>query len=577
MANAPELQRRDVLSLLGAPLLPAVGAIAPLLSPAVVAAAAKHGVRTDVITVLYRPATQDAPSRLDPAVQTAIRLLEREFLQRGLKVLQPTADVYRLMDQGNGVVVTFAADAGFSLVFSAYKNLRPVPQQEGAVAELRLESRVIVGRSILSAEEGRGQMFMRGEADTREYGERRAMELAAGRAAADLAEKTAEQLKDLTAERIAAMLGPDASNRTDAEVVSPLPEGGVTAPPTVTLPPAPPPPPKPPAAPPPAPVAPPVVSPPVAPPMPPAPPAPPIPPTPPVAPPPLPPAPAPMPAAPPVPVAPQPAVPVTGRRWALVVGMSNYGSVRAAGVQGITDLPGVARDTQRVVSTLSDMGFARERLAVYQDAQATGGAVRGILKQMAGKVAADDLVVIFFSAHGGDKDFSASGYGMPILADYRPNDPNTLDFWELQSLARNLRGKVVWINDTCHSGGAATNVASVVVGGNGVQAQRDVRGPDAMTVARGTAPGQDFAILTASSPHEISWETAEGGLFTTRLLSALKNSGGKVPLARLFAEQVQPPVVRESKAICQRANQCSAHPQQTPIMAFGGGGDRIAL
>ncbi|MBP6903381.1 MAG: caspase family protein [Burkholderiaceae bacterium] len=546
------IPRRQALALLGAPLLPAMTGLAALLSPAAAAAAQARGVRTDVITVLYRPATQDAPSRLDPAVQMAIRQLEREFLQAGLKVLQPTADVYRLMDQGQGVVVTFAADAGFSLVFSAYRNLRPVPQQEGEVAELRLEARVIVGRSILAAEDGRGQMFTRTDAGTAEFGRRRALELAATRAANDLVAKTAEQLKALTADKVAELLGPDVSYRTDAEQVNPLPAGGVTAPPTLTLPPSPPPAPASPApAPQTAPAAPPVAPPPVAPP------------------------PAPVaPATPPAPTAPMPA---PRQRWALVVGMSNYSVVRNAGVQGITDLPGVAKDSQRVVATLAELGFARERVAVFNDGQATGGAVRGVLKRLAGQVGPDDQVLLFFSAHGGDKDFSASGYGMPILADYKPNDPNALDFWELQSLARNLKGQVVWINDTCHSGGAAQNVASVVVGGNGVQAQRDVRGPDALTVARATTPGQDFAILTASSPHEISWETPEGGLFTTRLIQALKSGRGQVPLSQLFAEQVQPPVVQESRSICQRANQCSSHPQQTPIMAFGGAGNRITL
>jgi hypothetical protein len=575
------INRRDALALLGSPLLP-VAALVPLVAPSVATAAAALGVRTDTITVLYRPATQDAPSRLDPAVQTAIRQLERQFLERGLKVLQPTADVYRLMDQGQGVVVTFAADAGFSLVFSAYRNLRPVPQQDGAVAELRLESRVIVGRNILAAEDGRGQMFTRTEGATREFGERRAMELAAGRAAADLAEKTAEQLKGLTAERITELLGPDANLRTDAEQVYADGVGGVERPPEPLPPPAPAPVPA--SAPVPAPMPAPMPAP-VPAPMPAPVPAPMPAPVPAPMPAPVPaPMPAPMPAPVPAPVpvpspAPAPAgpLPAPRQRWAVVVGMSNYASVRSNGVADISDLPGVARDAVQVESTLKQLGFAPERMTVLRDAQATGGAVRGTLKRLAGQVGPDDLVVMFFSAHGGDKDFSASGYGMPILADYKHHDPNTLDFWELQSMAKNLRGKVVWINDTCHSGGAASNVATVVVGGNGVQAQRDVRGPDALTVARATSPGQDFAILTASSPHEISWETPEGGLFTTRLLAALKSSGGKVPLATLFAQQVQPPVVRESKTICQRANECAAHPQQTPIMAFGGNGDRIAL
>jgi uncharacterized caspase-like protein len=257
--------------------------------------------------------------------------------------------------------------------------------------------------------------------------------------------------------------------------------------------------------------------------------------------------------------------------------MSNYESVRSAGTKGITDLPGVAKDVARVVRTLSSLGFERERLAVLTDEQATGAAVRGKLKQLVNQAGPDDVVVLFFSAHGGDKDFSASGYGMPILADFKYNDPGALDFWEVQSFVRNLPSRVVWINDTCHSGGATKNVASVVLAADGVRTSRDLRGPDPGVVARGSSSGQDFAILTASSPQEVSWETADGGLFTSRLMAAMLKSRGQVPLARLFAEQVQPPVVSESREICRRRNDCANHPQQTPTMAFGGGGDRLAL
>ena len=117
------IDRRSALALLGA---------SALSLPAAPAAAA---IRTDVLTVLYRPATATAPSRLDPAVQAAMLALEEEFLQRGFRVLQPKPEVYALMDRGPGVVVTFADDAGFSAVFSAYRNLRPQPGQEAGIAE----------------------------------------------------------------------------------------------------------------------------------------------------------------------------------------------------------------------------------------------------------------------------------------------------------------------------------------------------------------------------------------------------------------------------------------------------------
>lgn len=563
----PTLDRRQTLGLLGAPLLPAAAALPALVAPDVARAAAARGVRTDQITVLYRPATHDAPSRLDPAVQTAIRELERAFLEQGLKVLQPSAEVLRMMDQGQAVVITFAPDAGFSLVISAYRHLRQVPQDDRAIAEIRLDSRVIVGRHILAVESGRGQMFTRTDPASREFGERRALELAAGRAARELADRTGDRLRGLTAPQIEQMLGQDAPQRTDAEQIYPSAAGSAPLPPVVMPPPPPPaPPPPPPAAPPPAAPAPAPVAPAPAP-------TPAMPGPAPVAPAPQPPTPAPGPA----PGAPAAPVSSGGKRWGLVVGMSNYGTLSSNLGSKINDLPGVARDVQNVARALAGMGFASERLAVLRDDQATSGAIRGLMKQLAAKVQPEDLVVLFISAHGGPKDMSASGFGMPILADFRPNDPNALDFWELQSMTRNLKGRVVWISDTCHSGGATTNIATVVVDGNGVSATQDNRGPDAMSVARASAAGQDFAILTASSPHEISWDTSEGGLFTSRLLTAIQRSGGQVPLGKLFQDQVMPAVIQESRTICQRRGACDKHPQQTPMMAFGGSGGRLVF
>lgn len=506
------INRRGALALLGSPWLPAA---ASLLHPAVAGAAEALGVRADLITVLYRPAAPDGPGRADPAVQTAIRQLERQFLRHGLKVLQPSAEVYRMMDRGQNVVVTFAADAGFSLVFSAYRNLRSVPQQEGAVAEVRLASQVIVGRQILASEDAVGQMFTSTEAKGREYGERRAFELAATEAAEELASKIFDQLGALTPERLAEVLDAGSlPSRTDAEPIHPgenAEGGGVITP------------------------------------------------------------------SPPAPTPELPPGAATGRRWALVVGVSDYSAVRQAGVKGIKDLPGVRKDVAQMVAALGRLGFQPENTRVLMDRKATGDAVRAALKEFAAQAQLNDTVLLFFAAHGGDKDFSASGYGMPILADYRENHPGALDFWEIQSFARNLKAQVVWISDTCHSGGAAQNVASVVVSRAGVKASGAVRGPDPLTVARSTATGQNFAILTAASPQEISWETPEGGLFTTQLVRALSAGRGQDPLGRLFADKVFPAVISESRQICKQANQCAAHPQQTPMMAFGGAGDRIVL
>lgn len=526
------------------------------------AGAVRASVPTDRVTVLYRRESAQAPSRLEPAIQAATLALEQELIKRDYKVLQPSAEIYQLMDQGQAVVVTFAEDAGFSLVYSAYADVRPLPGQDSGIAEVRLSTRVFVGRHILVADEGRGQVSLRLDAATREFAMRRGLEVAARRAANDLAEKASATLKAVTPERINQLVGPRPTTSTTSQVVAvpmpgaPLPanpsaagQAGPTAPPPLA--------PVAPAAPAPAPSA---------------------------APAPVPapaaaaPAPAPAPAAAPAPAPAAPAeLPSPRLKWALVVGMSDYSSVRAATGGRITDLPGVARDTRFVVESLRKLGFAPERTRVLRDAQATGANVRAVLKELAAKTQPDDAVLIFFSAHGADKDASVSGFGMPILADYRPNDPASLDFWELQSFAKNLKGRVLWINDTCHSGGAATNVASVVVSSTGVQASLDVKGPDAKTVAGSAGPGQDFAILTACAPNEISWEDQEGGVFTTRLFRQLLANGGRVPLAKVFAEQVHGPVVERSRQMCRSQGVCAQYPQQTPVMAYNGNGHLIRL
>ncbi|MCE2917381.1 MAG: caspase family protein [Rubrivivax sp.] len=587
----PDPARRDALGLIAAqaaaPLLPAGLRLVqwPLVAAGAVAAGATAGgaaaqVATDSITVLYRPESAQAPNRLDPTVMTATRELEAAFIGRGFRVMQAPAGIYTLMDQGQGVVVTFAADAGFTLVFSAYADVRPQPGQEAGIAEVRLAARVFVGRNILVAEEGRGRMAMRLEAHNREFGMRAGLELAAKRSAQELAGKVSGALRALTPQQLAQMAPGRAPAALTATVVGLPPPGGSPAPSTLApaapgMPMAPPPLGTPGA------TAPGIAPPPFVPGPAPAPAAP--------MPAPAMPAPAPAPKPAPAVVAPAPpslpaqptqpaqALPAPRNRFALVVGMSDYGVVRRGGTQGVTDLPGVKNDVANVNATLRGLGFAGDRIRTFTNEQSTGGAVRGALKEIAGQSQADDLVLIYFAAHGIDKDSSTSGFGMPVLADFKPGDPGNLDFWELQSFAKNLRGRVLWINDTCHSGGAATNVTSVVVSSRGVTAARNVRGPDAQVVDSNAAPGQDFAILTACSPSEISWEDTStgGGLFTTALFRDIAQTKGQVPLARLFAEQVQSTVIAKSKEICKR-QKCD-HPQQTPTMAYNGQGHLIRL
>lgn len=534
MSNEQPMQRREFVEFLGA--LPAAAA-APAMRAAGAAAAgllavagkpahaqtAAHSIPTDIITVMYRRETQEAPGRVEPWVQTATRALESEFIKRKLRVRQPSAEVYGMLEQGPGVVVTFAPDAGYSLVFSAYSDIRPVPGQEAGIAEVRLAAKVYVGRSILVAEEGMGRVYAKLEPATREFATRASLEVAARRAATDVAEKAGTLLADLTPERVREIVGefqPQSAATVQQVPVSgpvPLPEPT----PTSSTP-----------------------------------------------------APAPAPAAA-VPAAP---LPVAKNRYAVVIGMSDYSSVRAATGSRIGDLEGVKRDVDLVEASLAKLGFAKQNVTVLRNAQATGGAVRGALKSLAGRAQAGDSVLVFIAGHGSDKEGSPSGHGMPILADYRDKDDNAPDYWDLQSMLKNMPARVVWINDTCHSGGAVKGLTSVVVSSRGVSAKRDVKGPDPVAVAGGAGSGQDFAFLTACAPNEVSLEAGGGGgIFTTALFNELVKTQGKVPLAKLFSETVARQVIDQSRQMCKQSNVCDGRPQQTPMMAVNGNGAAMTV
>lgn len=542
------LTRREALALATSaalprwPALPASTALAGGLAAALlVPGAVQAAVPTDRITVLYQRESDKAATRLDAVVQAATLALEDEMLRQGLRVIQPDATAYAVMDRGPEVIVTFAPDAGFSFVFSLYRDLRPAPA--GAIAEVRLQARVFVGRVILAAEDGRGQMFTRQDTGTREFGERRALELAAKRAAAEIVEKTARRLKDLSAARI-------------NEMVSLGTVGNVASSQTVL-------PPVPPAAPPPAPAAPAPVPTPV--------PAPPV--SPPVA------APAPV---QPAPVAPSNGpLPAPANRWAVVAGVSDYGPMRQRlGItkeSDLSNLPGVRKDVEQVTQTLLDLGFPRKQVATLLNEEASGVALRSLLKQLARLVGPDDLIVLFLSAHGSSKEGSLSGYGRPVLADDGgAKDPNTLDFWELQGLTRNLPARnVLWVIDTCFSGNAARNVVTAQISASGVTAVQGQVGPDASAVARNADQGQNFAVITASASNEASLDTSEGGLFTVHFLKGLRSTRGSAPVEQIVRQHVMAPVLEHSRQACRRRGAECRFAQQTPQLAFTGRGNQI--
>lgn len=527
-----EPSRRAVLALAAAPL---AARLAPALALAGTSLSAQT-VPTDTITVLYRRDTVNGPTRLDPAVQAAALALEDEFAKRGFRVVQPSAQVSEMLDQGPAIAVTFAPDAGFSMLFSVFKSMRPMPGMDKGLAEVILRCRVFVGHSILVAEEGKGMMAASTAADVREFAERRSAEQAAQRAAGALADKVARRLKALAPadiERMASLT---------------LPPGPTFQ--AIALPPEPPKPPAPPpvaAAPAPAAVAPAAAA-----------------------------APAPVAAAAPAVAASVP-LPAPARKFALVIAVSDYSAVRQRlGGQGPSDLKGVAVDRRNLMAGLQSIGFPAENVQVLADAQATSASVREHLGKLVAATRSEDLVLIAISAHGAPANEVPSGFGMPVLSDFSRDNRNAIDFWQLQSMVRNMPAqRTVLVVDTCHSGGAA-GMMSAVVSPQGVSVQQQgavTPEPARMAQAAQGESTRAFAVLAASRPEEYSLEDSSGGgLFTSRLVRGLQTSKGEQALEGLFREHVEKQVIAESQVICKRMGNCKG---QTPMFAFSGRGNQI--
>ena len=170
------------------------------LSTAVCVAA----VPTDRIVLLYEKERADSPNRQDGVVLDTMRALQRQLTDKHYRILPVPAEVTVALDRGPGVIVSFASDAGLSMVYSVDRYTRPDAGVDTVVAEVVVRASVFVGASLLSIEEGRGEIRLRGTEAARRINERRAMKAAAESAAEELVLLVDERLKGLTPEEVEA-------------------------------------------------------------------------------------------------------------------------------------------------------------------------------------------------------------------------------------------------------------------------------------------------------------------------------------------------------------------------------------
>lgn len=519
---------------------PAEQAASQPAAPAAAPVAALEKAATPPVTgdqsvvVLYKGASTSAANRVDEDVAAAIRMVETRLNDRGikdglaLKTVQPSADVQKLLDEGPKVLVTFSAEAGLSVILSATRSETVFATTDKTVTlAVSVSGDAYCGAEKIASSTQTGSF--RTTEQHRLVGNRTAAERAAEKVAADLRRQIADRKEPC--------LGTLEKMIKEAQKVA-LPE-------------PPPPPPKP------APAAAPAAPAPGA-------------------------APAPSPEPPAAPVAVGP-LPKPARVWAVIAGISDFKPASQRVGQKINDLPGVRKDVTTLEKLLRERGVPASQMTVLVDSQATSGEFRDALRRVQQSAGPDDLLIVAISSHGSAAN-GLSGYGVPLFHDYDPrNKATTVDFWEIQSAMLNVKARqVVWLVDTCHSGGAtvgllggsadATSRGAVVeVGKSGARGL--TREKVAEAVFNPAPVSQVFAesrrhvaIMSAATPAQYAMEVGDrGGLFTQSLADAIRKAPADATVAQLF-ERVQSQVTEEARRM---------KADQSPVLGVSGRGGEI--
>ncbi|HUH14083.1 MAG TPA: caspase family protein [Longimicrobiales bacterium] len=204
------------------------------------------------------------------------------------------------------------------------------------------------------------------------------------------------------------------------------------------------------------------------------------------------------------------AAPRIDKRWAVIVGISDYASA------DIPDLGYASKDAQAFHDFLrSDAAgpFEEENILLLKDADATGQALREAMFVFLQQADWDDLVVIYFAGHGApDPSRPDNLYLLPTDADVNALAATGFPMWDVKTaLRRQISAeRVVVIADACHSGGT----------GEGAEGPN----PISSSFADLFSPSRRLT-LTAADSNELSYEDERWGgghgVFTHALLRGL--------------------------------------------------------
>jgi len=213
------------------------------------------------------------------------------------------------------------------------------------------------------------------------------------------------------------------------------------------------------------------------------------------------------------------ATPVTGQKYALIIGISRYKN----NVKGIPNLDYADVDARAIYNFLQQPmagGFPRENMLLLSNEQATTAAIREALTNFVARASADDLLLIFFAGHGAPDPFALQNlYLITYDTVYTEMAQTAMAMPDLRRYVdRNVKSKrVVLLFDACHSAGLTT------------EGTRDLANNLAnLYLEKLLYEKEGRAIITSSDVNEASRESRKWGnghgVFTYYLLEGLQGS-----------------------------------------------------
>jgi uncharacterized caspase-like protein len=232
--------------------------------------------------------------------------------------------------------------------------------------------------------------------------------------------------------------------------------------------------------------------------------------------------------------------PYVRKKMALVIGIGAFKDPK------INPLRYPAADARSFAETLK-VACRFDEVITLVDAQATTFNIKDAIDEMAKKVTAEDLVVIYFASHGSPEDLDKAGINYIVTHDTQVDKLYATAF-KMQELLNDIEKRisaerVVAFLDTCYSGGTFKESPSGWKKGSSrglkiqtsgprlssveeklQRADRDVKVENASANPTRLPQGVGRVIIASSSEDQKSWESDEfkHGYFTYFLIETLK-------------------------------------------------------